>query len=114
MRKKNEIKIEHYKFLHESRAEKMDNIGEIEDLHKYVRPINWPISKEQISPSMADGSAALNKNMSICLKEREWNSIDRHVKALDRNKSEWIRYAMLRLIQEEQLYCFKHKKDEER
>jgi hypothetical protein len=48
------------------------------------------------------------------LKEKEWNSIDRHVKALDRNKSEWIRHALLRLMQEEQIYCFKNRKNEKR
>lgn len=83
-----------------------------EDLHSYVRPIDWPLSKEEISPSLAEGSETLNKNMSIFLKEQEWNSIDRHTKALKLNKSTWIKYAIFKLMQEEQLYCFKHKKEE--
>ena len=97
-------------FINEAAAEKRDSIGEIEDLHKYVRPIDWPLDKEPLSPSLAEGSTTLNKNMTLALKENEWNSIDRHVKALNRNKSEWIRYALFRLMQEEQIYCFKNKK----
>jgi hypothetical protein len=113
MRKRDDINVKYHEFLHGSSSEKMDDIGKIEDLHKYVKPISWPISKDPISPSMADGSVVLNKNLSVYLKEKEWNSIDRHVKALNRNKSEWIRYALLRLMQEEQLYCLKNRKNEE-
>ncbi|MDR2781363.1 MAG: hypothetical protein LBB21_02790 [Holosporaceae bacterium] len=114
MRKREEIEAIHYEFLHGSRSEKMDNVGEVDDLHKYVRSIDWPISQDIVLPSLADGSTTLNKNLSVYLKEREWNSIDRHVKALDRNKSEWIRYALLKLMHEEQMYCFKNKKDEKK
>jgi hypothetical protein len=89
-------------------ADRAEREGSVEDLHKYVGPIDRP--PEKISPSLAEGSTTLNKNMSIYLKEREWNSLDRHVKALGRNKSEWVRYALLKLMQEEQIYCFKHRK----
>ncbi|MDR0697400.1 MAG: ribbon-helix-helix domain-containing protein [Christensenellaceae bacterium] len=99
------------KFVKDSASEVLDEKGSVEDLHKYVRSIEWPISKDLIYPSLAEGSVTLSKNMTIYLKENEWNSIDRHVKALGRNKSEWVRYALLRLIQEEQIYCFKNKKD---
>jgi hypothetical protein len=114
MHKRQDLKSEYYDFLHGSTSEQRDEIGEVEDLHKYVRPIDWPIFESPVAPSLAGGSATLNKNLSVYLKEREWNSIDRHVKALDRNKSEWIRYALLKLMQEEQIYCFKKKKDEKR
>ena len=87
-----------------------DEISNIEDLHKYVRPREWPVSKEIVSPSLADGSKILSKNLTVSLKESEWNSIDRHVKALNVNKAEWIRYALLKLIQEEQIYFLKNKK----
>lgn len=83
----------------------------VEDLHAYMRPIDWPLSKETIAPSLAAGSDTLNKNMSIFLKENEWNSIDRHTKALKLNKSTWIKHAIFKLMQEEQVFCFKHKKD---
>jgi len=99
-------------FLRESASEKRDELGEIDDLHQYVRPIDWPLDKETISPSLADGSSTLNKNMTIAVKENEWNSIDRHVKALKLNKSKWIRYALFKLMQEEQIYCFKNKKEQ--
>ena len=98
-------------FLKEAASEKRDELGEVDDLHQYVRPISWPIYEETISPSLADGSTTLNKNMTIAIKENEWNSIDRHVKALKLNKSEWIRYALFKLMQEEQIHCFKNKKD---
>jgi hypothetical protein len=114
MHKRQALKAEYYDFLHGSTSEKRDEKGEIDDLHKYVSQIDWPIFKSPIAPSLAEGSATLNKNLSIYLKEKEWNSIDRHVKALGRNKSEWIRHALLKLMQEEQIYCFKKKKDEKR
>ncbi|MDR2781591.1 MAG: hypothetical protein LBB21_04035 [Holosporaceae bacterium] len=114
MRRREDLKTEHSDFLHKAMSEKRDEIGDVEDFHKYVRPFDWPISKDPVSPSLADGSATLNKNLSVYLKEKEWNSIDRHVKALDRNKSEWIRYALLRLMQEEQIHCFKNRKNEKR
>lgn len=99
-------------FLNEAAAEKLDSVGSVEDLHKYMRSTDWPFSKEPVSPSLAAGSSSLNKNMSIFLKEREWNSIDRHTKALKINKSTWIKYAIFKLMQEEQLYCFKSKRVE--
>jgi hypothetical protein len=114
MRKRQDLSAEQSNFIHNATSETRDEIGEIEDFHKYVRPMDWPISKDPISPSLAEGSTTLNKNLSVYLKEKEWNSIDRHVKALDRNKSEWIRYALLRLMQEEQIYCFKNRKNEKK
>ena len=82
----------------------------IEDLHKYVKHSRWPILLEKISPSLASGSN-LNKGLNLPLKEYEWNSIDRHVKALGVKKTEWIRHAMFRLLQEEQIHFLKHKSD---
>jgi hypothetical protein len=112
MLRREDLKPEYYEFLHGSASNRKDDIGEVEDLHQYVRPVEWPT--DQVLPSLAEGSATLNKNLSVYLKEKEWNSIDRHVKALGRNKSEWIRHALLKLMQEEQIHCFKSRKDEER
>ncbi|MDR2268139.1 MAG: hypothetical protein LBD81_01655 [Holosporaceae bacterium] len=82
----------------------------VDDLHSYIKPISWPIDPEVVAPSMAAGSAVLNRNLTITMKEIEWNSLDRHVKALNVSKAEWIRYAILKLIQEEQLHFFKNRK----
>jgi hypothetical protein len=111
MRRIDDLKSERHDFLHAARSQNKDEIGEVEDLHKYVKPVGWPISNEPVLPSLADGSMKLNKNLSIYLKEKEWNSIDRHVKAMGRNKSEWIRHALMKLMQEEQIHCFKNRKN---
>lgn len=79
-----------------------------EDLHKYVKRIIWPIDDRLINPSLGEGSN-LRKNLTVSLTEQEWNSIDRHTKALRINKTEWVRYALFKLMQEEQLYCFQNK-----
>ena len=81
----------------------------IEDLHQYVRSIKWPIEDISISPSMSKGSK-LGKPISISMKEYEWNTIDRHTKAIRIAKATWIKYAIFKLLQEEQVYCFKNRK----
>lgn len=78
-----------------------------EDLHKFVKPSKWPISDKILRPSLANGSTKLRKALTIQLKEAEWNSIDRHIKTLNVGKNEWVRYAILKQLQEEQLYFFK-------
>ena len=80
-----------------------------DDLHQYVKNTNWPLEKESLQPSLAEGSN-LKKPMILPIKEFEWNSIERHTKALGVPKSEWIRYAIYKLMQEEQLFCFKTKR----
>jgi hypothetical protein len=84
---------------------------EEEDRHRYVHRMSWPIATEVIEPSLADGSH-LHKSMTLLLQEKEWNSIDRHTKALGVSKSAWVRYAMLKLLQEEQDFCFEHRMTE--
>lgn len=80
-----------------------------EDLHKYVRPDIWPITDELIAPSMPEGSNAL-KLLTIQTRDFEWKAIDRHVKALRVSKSEWLRHAIYKLMQEEQEYFLKNRK----
>jgi len=90
------------------KAHKDEKMNTKVDFHKYVRKSKWPIFDDVISPSMADGSH-LRKPMSLPIKEFEWNSIDRHTKTIGVNKSEWLRYAILRLMQDEQLSFMKKK-----
>lgn len=98
------------KFIDKAVSNLTDDETIIEDLHKYVKHSKWPILPEKISPSLAEGSN-LNKGLNLPLKEYEWNSIDRHIKSLGIRKTEWIRYAMFRLLQEEQIHFLKHKDD---
>jgi hypothetical protein len=104
-------KDEEQKFINQAKADFSETQTIKEDLHKYVRKSKWPISNEDISPSFAEGSS-LRKPWTIPLKEYEWNSIDRHTKAIGVQKSEWIRHAMFRLMQEEQIFFLKHKDDD--
>ena len=90
-----------------------EEISTIEDLHKHITPTNWPILKDIINPSLAEGSKTSSKNLTINIKEIEWNSIDRHVKALNVSKAEWIKYAIFKLMQDEQLYFLKNRKKNE-
>lgn len=93
------------KFISEAVAEKTETVKE--DLHKYVTRSAWPLFGE-ISPSYAEGSN-LSKPLNVSMKEFEWNSIERHIKTLDVEKSKWIRYAIFKLIEEEQFLFFKDK-----
>ena len=94
------------RFIDNAISEKADTEIIKEDLHKYVKLSKWPIL-EEASPSYAKGSH-LNKNINLPLKEYEWNSIDRHTKMLGIAKTEWIRYAIAKLLQEEQIYFLKN------
>ena len=80
------------------------------DLHTYIKHAKWPLSDSKAAPSLATGSN-LRKPLLLPLKEYEWNSIDRHTKALGIQKSEWIRYAIFKLMYEEQEYFAKQKNE---
>lgn len=79
---------------------------DIKDFHVYIQHAKWPLHNQKIEPSLAEGSS-LRKPILVPLKEYEWNSIDRHTKALGIQKSEWIRYAIFKLMHEEQAYFAK-------
>jgi len=110
MRKRPEREMEEKKFIDNAQASMADQKTIKEDFHKYVRRMNWPIDNTDISPSLAEGSN-LRRHLTLSLTEKEWNSIDRHTKALGTNKTAWIRYAIFRLMQEEQIYYFKNKSE---
>jgi hypothetical protein len=85
------------------------------DLHRYVvRPRTWPLSHLNPTPSLAKGREDLKKPFLIHLTEQQWNSLERHTKALGVSKAEWLRHAMLRLLEEEQLAFLQLKKGEDR
>lgn len=108
MRKRPDRDLEERKFIEKAEASAADQATISEDLHKYMHKINWPLDAFPAAPSMAEGST-LRKPMTLALTEKEWNSIDRHTKALGISKTEWIRHALFKLMQEEQIYCFKNK-----
>jgi hypothetical protein len=72
------------------------------DLHRYVRPHAWPLSRPNPNPSLAKGREDLKKPYLIHLTEQQWNSLERHAKVLGISKAEWVRHAILRLLEEEQ------------
>ncbi len=61
----------------------------------------WPLFEEEYTPMVQEGSS-LSKNMTLALKEFEWKTIDFHTKVLKVSKSAWIRYAIMKLLDEEQ------------
>ncbi len=52
---------------------------------------------------MQEGSN-LGKPLNISIKEYEWNTIDWHIKNIGIPKAVWIKYAMFKLLEEEQMY----------
>ena len=108
MRKRPDREIEERKFVESAEASIADQKTVKEDLHNYVRRVDWPLDGVDIIPSLAEGSN-LRKHLTLSLTEKEWNSIDRHTKSIGTNKTAWIRHAIFRLMQEEQIYCFKNK-----
>lgn len=95
-------------FINQGQAEVTDS--RVKDFRVYVKHSKWPIFKYNFNPSLAEGSI-LRKPITLPLKEYEWNSIDRHTKALGVQKSEWIRYAVFKLMSEEQAHFTKNKKN---
>lgn len=103
------IKSKEDLFIENAQAHDIISQTSTEDIHQYVIREKWPISEEILTPSLSEGSN-LRKPITLPLKEYEWNSIDRHTKTLGIQKSEWIRYAIFKLMQEEQAYFLqKHK-----
>lgn len=80
-----------------------------EDLHHYVKLTEWPLNDSNPLPSLAEGSA-FKKPFVLYLNEKEFNSLDRHIKKLKVSRQEWIKYAIYKLLEEEQNYFFKAKK----
>lgn len=78
------------------------------DYNNYVSNITWPLDKDDILPSYAEG-CLLKKPLSINLNEKEWNTIDRHVKTLGVTKDKWAKRALLKQLYIEQLAAFKAK-----
>jgi hypothetical protein len=84
------------------------------DLHRYVvRPRTWPLSNPNPNPSLAKGREDLKKPYLIHLTEQQWNSLERHTKVLGVSKAEWLRHAMLRLLEEEQQAFLEMKEQKE-
>ena len=108
MRKRPELTPEEKKFIEGATANKADQSTVKEDMHKYVRRMLEPIDHYKPNPSMAQGSP-LRKDLTTSLTEIQWNTLDRHVKAIGAQKAEWVRHAIFKLIEEEQLYCFKNR-----
>lgn len=79
-----------------------------EDLHQHVGRSSWPLDESQPAPSMARGSD-LKKPMLINLSEKEWNSVDRHTKSLGVSKQGWLKHAIYKLLESEQLHFLKLK-----
>lgn len=84
------------------------------DLHRYVvRPRVWPLTNPDPNPSLAKGREDLKKPYLIHLTEQQWNSLERHTRVLGVSKAEWMRYAMLRLLEEEQEAFLQMRKEKE-
>lgn len=69
----------------------------------YTRRSRWPVDDKPIAPRMEKGGT-FRKHINLPLKEYEWNSIDRHTKDLGVSKSDWIRYALFKQMEEEQIF----------
>lgn len=68
--------------------------------------LKWPVLKINLKPIMNNGSS-LRKPINLPLKEFEWNTLENHTKKIGVGKTEWIRYAIYRILVEEQEYYYK-------
>jgi hypothetical protein len=93
-------------FLDGSAAAQVDNYQTGADLHQFVRRMDWPVDGKVPSPSLADGSDVLSKQVIVRVHENIWNSIDRHTKTIGVSKAKWLTHAILKLMEEEQLEAF--------
>jgi hypothetical protein len=100
------------KFINGAVADKKDDVYEQDkteaNSHENVTRKKWPLEDIVIEPLLAPGSS-LRRPINLPLKEYEWNSLDRHTRSLGVQKTEWIRYAIFKLMGEEQNH-FKNKK----
>lgn len=67
----------------------------------FVSKQRWPIYNTPINPTLREGSTN-RRLLTISLTEYELNSINHHTSELGVSKSEWMRYACFKLMQEEQ------------
>jgi hypothetical protein len=89
-------------FIENAQADRLEANITKEDLHLYVRKVSWPLGEHSPTPSFAEGSS-LKKPVLVYLNEKEWNSIDRHTKTIGVSKQEWLKHAIYKLLEEEQL-----------
>lgn len=79
-----------------------------EDFHHYVSKAHWPLDNTYPDPSLATGGT-LKKPLLLYITEQEWNSIERHIKAIGISKQRWLKHAFYKLLNEEQMHFFKSK-----
>lgn len=92
-------------FLDGAAAEQVEHNPTGADLHQFVKRMDWPLG-ETPTPSLAEGSDTLSKQIIVRVHENIWNSIDRHCKTVGVSKAKWITHAMLKLMEEEQMAAF--------
>lgn len=66
-----------------------------------VHRVNWPIDFQE-NPVLFEGREGVDRPFHMRLKEDLWLSIEHHCAALGVTKSEWVRVAILKLLQTEQ------------
>jgi hypothetical protein len=86
------------------------NIPVTRSIYNLVHRVMWPIDGE-VAPSLLKGRNDVEKNLSLRINEDIWLSIEAHCASLDVTKSEWIRFAMLRLLQYEQQWFINKSKE---
>lgn len=77
-----------------------------DDLHKYVHRTEWPILGPNPSPSLVTASTEYQRPFRFLVRDRLAKTVERHIKALGVSKVKWVKYAILSLMEEEQLAFF--------
>lgn len=99
MRKKRELDMLRQSFIHAATVNSSERLAEIKRLTSSDKWEWDPSLKDEID--FEEGSH-LKKNITLILTESEWNTVDVHVKKLSVSKAEWLRYAVYRILAEEQ------------
>ncbi|AIL66134.1 hypothetical protein NOVO_09100 (plasmid) [Rickettsiales bacterium Ac37b] len=97
------------KFINDSSAEQTKE--GLDELYKCVKGNVWPLQDTTDICTLAEGSN-LKKPILINTNEKEWLTIERHLKDLNVSvKTEWYKNAIFKTIKEEQIMCLKKTKN---
>ncbi len=99
MRKKPNITDKEKNFIDSADVNIKDNLKN--KSNDFENKSKWPFTSEDYTPVFPNGSN-LKKPITLAIKEYEWLAIEEHTKMLGVSKTEWIRFAMYKLMFEEQ------------
>lgn len=109
MRRKPKTRKIEEQFIESSPTEEKNSERISSNLIDRTQQLKWPVIRLDTNPIMNNGSS-LRRPINLPVKEFEWNTVESHTKKLGVGKTEWISYAIYRLLIEEQEYYYNSNK----